>query len=134
MDNIGERLKFVRKNQGMTQDELSEKIGVSRGVIQNIEYNRASSVQDIVINAICDALDISKEWLLYGTGEMKQSEKNKLLNEIAEMAAKLSPAEQDYILDMMRTFNRHREKIQLKEPAKGLDAKLQEIERNNLGR
>ena len=40
MDTLGERLNFVRKKKGYTQDSLAEAIGVSRGVIFNLEKNK----------------------------------------------------------------------------------------------
>lgn len=69
--NIGERLKYARKYRKMSQDELSGRIGVSRGVITNIELNKVKSPQQIVITAICRVLQIRQEWLLDGEGEME---------------------------------------------------------------
>ena len=40
MDTLGERLNYARKNRGFTQDSLAESIGVSRGVIFNLEKNK----------------------------------------------------------------------------------------------
>lgn len=39
---IGERLKIARKARGYTQDSLAEALGMSRGVITNIEYGGLS--------------------------------------------------------------------------------------------
>ena len=36
MRSLGERLTYVRKQRGYTQDALAEAIGVSRGVIFNL--------------------------------------------------------------------------------------------------
>lgn len=51
MNTLGERLYYVRKSKGYTQDSLAESIGVSRGVIFNLEKNKTQP-QLIVINAI----------------------------------------------------------------------------------
>ena len=37
---ISERLKYVRKMRGFTQESLAAAIGASRGVITNIEYGK----------------------------------------------------------------------------------------------
>ncbi len=63
MDTLGERLKYTRKKHGYTQDSLAEIIGVSRGVIFNLEKNKTEP-QSIVINAICQTLKINKDWLV----------------------------------------------------------------------
>lgn len=109
---IGERLKKARKSKGYTQEALATAIGTSRGVITNIEYGKAEP-QPLAIRAICDVLDINEQWLITGTGEMEsisKSEKSaRLLSDIYNSAKELSAEEQDYILDMIRTFQKHRE-------------------------
>jgi len=72
MDTLGGRLKHARKNKGFTQDSLAETIGVSRGVIFNLEKNKTEP-QTIVINAICQTLNINKDWLMNGSGEMESA-------------------------------------------------------------
>ncbi len=112
--SISIRLKQARKSKGYTQDSLANAIGVSRGVISNIEYDKAEP-QPLVIHAICDVLQINESWLLTGAGQMENDsdiEKSAhLLAEIYNSAKELSEEEQDYILDMIRTFQKHRENI-----------------------
>lgn len=112
--NIASRLKQARKSKGYTQDALASAIGVSRGVISNIEYEK-SEPQALVIRAICDVLRISEHWLMYGEGEMEINpdlkKSARLLSDIYNSAKELSEEEQDYILDMIKTFQKHRESI-----------------------
>ena len=85
MNTLGERLYYIRKSKGYTQDSLAESIGVSRGVIFNLEKNKTQP-QLIVINAICQTLNINKEWLVNGIGEMEDtheaSQSTKILTEL----------------------------------------------------
>lgn len=108
------RLKQARKAKGYTQDALAAAIGVSRGVISNIEYEKAEP-QPLVIRAICDVLQIKENWLLTGEGQMESSSdkeiSTRLLSEIYAAAKALSEEEQDYILDMIRTFQKHRQNL-----------------------
>lgn len=112
--NLASRLKQARKSKGYTQDALASAIGVSRGVISNIEYEKTEP-QALVIRAICDVLQIDENWLTSGEGQMESNpslEKSaRLLSEIYNSAKELSEEEQDYILDMIRTFQKHRENI-----------------------
>ncbi|WP_376774537.1 helix-turn-helix domain-containing protein [Clostridium thailandense] len=108
--NLGERLKVARKSKGLTQDELAEKIGTSRGVITNIEYNKTEMPQPLIINALCNVLEINKEWLLNGTGEMNNSEElksSRILSEIYSISKDLSEDEQLYILNVIKTYKKH---------------------------
>ncbi len=112
--NIASRLKQARKSKGYTQDSLANAIGVSRGVISNIEYEKAEP-QTLVIHAICDVLQIDENWLVSGEGEMERNPElersARILSDIYNSAKELSEEEQDYILDMIKTFQKHRENI-----------------------
>ena len=105
--SIAIRLKQARKSKGYTQEALACAIGVSRGVISNIEYEKAEP-QPLVLHAI------SEDWLISGNGFMESAgtlKSARLLSEIYDAAKELSEAEQDYILDMIKTFCRHQETL-----------------------
>ena len=107
MDTLGERLNFVRKKNNYTQESLANEIGVSRGVIYNLEKN-ITMPQTIVINAICKTLKINKEWLIDGNGEMddmsEKSQSQKVLKELYDIAKGLSINEQLYLLDTVKAL------------------------------
>ncbi|MDR7811818.1 MULTISPECIES: helix-turn-helix domain-containing protein [Lacrimispora] len=107
MDTLGGRLKHARKNKGFTQDSLAETIGVSRGVIFNLEKNKTEP-QTIVINAICQTLNINKDWLMNGSGEMENTarinQRAKILTELYEVIKGLSEDEQLYLLDTIKAL------------------------------
>lgn len=107
MNSLGERLHYARKKNGYTQDSLAKTIGVSRGVIFNLEKNKTEP-QTIVINAICQILKINKDWLTNGTGEMENnsdaSQSAKILAELYETAKELSEDELLYLLDIVKAM------------------------------
>ena len=104
---LGERLNYARKKKGYTQESLGDTIGVSRGVIFNLEKNKTEP-QTIVINAICQTLKVNKDWLLTGNGNMEDTsevEKSaKILAELYEVAQTLSEKEQLYLLDTVKSL------------------------------
>lgn len=108
MNTLGERLIYVRKKNGYTQSSLAEAIGVSRGVIFNIEKNKTIP-QAIVVNAICQTLRINKDWLLRGTGKMEDTREailsTKILAELYQVTRELPEEEQFYLLDIARALN-----------------------------
>lgn len=108
---IGARLKQARSLKGYTQNSLADAIGVSRGVITNIEHEKAEP-QLLVVREICYVLGINMPWLLNGVSPMEadqgQQKSVRLLAEIYHSATLLSEAEQDYILDMIKTFQKHK--------------------------
>lgn len=109
MNTLGERLIYIRKENKLTQDSLAELIGVSRGVIFNLEKNKAKP-QVIVINAICQNLKINKKWLLYGIGEIENnntSNSSKIITEIVEITNDLSENQLLYLLNTIRIFKKY---------------------------
>ena len=109
MVGLGERLRYARKHKGYTQDSLAAAIGVSRGVIYNLEKNKAPA-QVIVIHAICQTLHIRKAWLLEGVGDMnepvKAHQSAKILVELHDIAAELSEPEIRYLLEVAAAMKR----------------------------
>lgn len=107
MNTLGERLTYARKKNGYTQESLGDEIGVSRGVIFNLEKNKTEP-QTIVINAICQTLKINKDWLLTGNGTMEDiseaSKSAKILAELYEVAQTLSEKEQLYLLNTIKSL------------------------------
>jgi len=108
--SIGERLKAARKKRGISQDELAKSIGVSRGVITNIEYDKVNTPQLIILEAMVQKLKIRKEWLIEGQGDMDNNsdvlQSAKTLAELYEVAKDLSEDEQLYLLDVIEAMKK----------------------------
>ena len=105
MNSLGERLHYARKKNRYTQESLADAIGVSRGVIFNLEKNKTEP-QKIVVNAICRILKINKDWLLLGLGDMEvldeTSQSDKILEELYQNAKDLSVNELLFLLDSVK--------------------------------
>ncbi|MCF7567008.1 helix-turn-helix domain-containing protein [Sabulilitoribacter arenilitoris] len=66
MDNIGEKIKNVRKKKGLSQEELAESATINLRTIQRIENNE-SEPRGKTLHLICDVLEINVEDILdYG--------------------------------------------------------------------
>lgn len=65
---IGERIKQVRKDKKMTQQEFCNRIGVKQPSLAAIESGR-NNPSDQTIFAICKAFQVSEKWLRSGEGE-----------------------------------------------------------------
>ena len=79
--DIRERIMLIRKESRFTQQCFADTIGVSVGVIANIELGRAP-VTRVVGIAICSKFHVREQWLFEGTGDMYQADD--LLETIAE--------------------------------------------------
>jgi putative transcriptional regulator len=57
MEEIQIRLREIRKERGLSQNELARKIEQSVTNVQNIEYGNIKSVTIDTLKALCKALD-----------------------------------------------------------------------------
>lgn len=64
-----DRIKKIRKELDLTQQEFADRIGVKRGGIANYEIGR-NEPTDSVISLICREFNINEDWLRTGEGEM----------------------------------------------------------------
>lgn len=65
---IGERIKYIRKEQGLTQEEFGACIGVKGNTITGYEGGTRTP-SDTVLNLICLNFRINQTWLRTGEGE-----------------------------------------------------------------
>ena len=66
---LNERIKELRKQLSLTQDEFARRLGVTRGVITNIEFDKTTP-KDQFVSLICREFGVSQAWLVDGEGEM----------------------------------------------------------------
>ncbi len=66
---IGERIRVIREQSGLTQDEFAKKIKLARNTITLIESGRRNP-SERTLSDICQRFNVNKDWLLTGNGEM----------------------------------------------------------------
>lgn len=60
----GEKIKRLRKELGMTQEELGKKIGVQKAAINKYETGTVVNLKREVINNLAKVLGVSPVWLM----------------------------------------------------------------------
>ncbi len=68
MDTIGERIRFIRKKNGLKQEEFAKDLSVSRSFISRIESNKEKA-SDTVLKLMSLQYNVSLRWLTNGKGE-----------------------------------------------------------------
>lgn len=96
---MNSRVREVREHLGLSQAQFGERLGVSRDVISNIEYNRLKNPKqkEPVIKLICSTFGVNEIWLRSGEGEMFQA-----ITENEELSAYLG----DVMHDEPESFRR----------------------------
>lgn len=91
------RIKKLRKELNLTQEEFSSRIGLSRNFIAQIEIG-TKQPSDRTISDICREFNINEEWLRTGEGDM-YSDKDLDFATICSKIGATDPKAQQAIID-----------------------------------
>lgn len=104
----GNRVKMLRNEKKLTQQDLSKKIGVSKSALSQIENNKITPSRETV-SALSHVLDVTSDFIL-GLSEYREldkeesSEVRKEMNVLTEKIEKLSEERQRLLIDMMKAI------------------------------
>ena len=88
-----ERVKAVRQALGLSQQEFGSRIGIKISAMSYLESGKSRLTESNAI-LICKEFNVSREWLLNGTGEMFLPESSDSLDALAEQYD-LTPLERE---------------------------------------
>lgn len=102
--NIGERIRAIRENTGLTLEELSEKIGISKQTLSRYETGAIKNIPISNIEALAEALNVPLSYLM---GYGKDTPKNeKIANYITDTYLKIDREKQDFLLHIIESLSR----------------------------
>lgn len=101
-----ERIKIIRKELGLTQEEFAKRIGLVRSSIAKYEIGKREPTNAIILS-ICKEFNVREEWLRNGEGEMHKE--NPLKDEAGYYIEELLEDYEDnplysVILTMVKTY------------------------------
>lgn len=90
--NISDRIKKIRTDHSpkLSQTEFGERLGVSKDVIANLEYDRVKP-SDSMIRLICMTYKVNPVWLETGEGEPYDTYSPDLAQEMRDLLRGSSP-------------------------------------------
>lgn len=100
MNSIGERIKKIREEKRISQQELARKINKSQGTVAHLENNDHKGTFEILIS-ICEVLNVSADWILFGKEndldiDNLSDEGKKMLQEYKKYLEQNYPAKKEY--------------------------------------
>ena len=66
---MNERIKLLRIDQKMTQEQFADALSIKRNTVASYEIGK-TGVSDRVLDLICIKFNVNRRWLLTGEGEM----------------------------------------------------------------
>ncbi|MDR1389635.1 MAG: helix-turn-helix domain-containing protein [Treponema sp.] len=99
-DTIGQRIKKLRKELRLTQNEFSAIITVSSGQLACIETEKRI-VNGRTIKLICDSFNVNDTWLRSGEGSMFTDDRDTRYTKLVALYDTLQPKYQEYLIDQI---------------------------------
>lgn len=106
MQNIGDRIRSIRKERHITQKEITTAVGIGQSTLSDIENGRNSPSYETIV-ALSNFFKVSPEWLLTGKeNEHKPVDYNfsKEERRLLELFKQLSPVNRTKIMERMETM------------------------------
>lgn len=117
-----ERIKYIRKEVGLTQVEFGEKIGVKGNTVTGYEKGLRNPT-DAVILSICREFNVNENWLRNGEGPIYKERDGSF----TEMLSDIDDSDDDFIKNIIKIYMELDEdsKAVLKKVAKKMAEKYQ---------
>ncbi len=65
---IGDRIRELRKMEGLNQEQFALELGIKRGYVSTLEKHKNEPSKQLILN-ICRAFGVSYDWLKNGVGK-----------------------------------------------------------------
>ena len=82
-EEIGERIKKIRENMGMTKESFAKQLGISGQYLGLIEHGKnCLSIEKLKI--LCDFTNLSADYILFGKNQNMVNDTKDILAEFTE--------------------------------------------------
>ena len=105
MENVGERIKMLRKKLGLTQSELAQKLGLEWAAISKYETNRVPLTQDSLLR-LAEVFNVTTDYIL--TGKHTINEPIEIAASMKDKAdlSRMSEKDKEYFLGLIDSLSK----------------------------
>lgn len=96
---VNDRIKKIRKDAGLTQEQFAKKLGVKRNTVATYEMGRSTPI-DAAIASICREFGVNEDWLRNGNEPMYLPAGDKLERYLAQ----ISKGDDTFIKDLIEVY------------------------------
>lgn len=96
---MNERIKLIRKHYNLSQTAFGAPIGVTLGVIKNLEQGK-TTLSSPLFELLCSVYKVNTEWLRTGKGDMLEQKDSSVVRIMAQ-EYNLTPAATEIIKNFL---------------------------------
>ena len=89
--SIGERIKAIRLEKGLTLEEVGNRVGVGKSTVRKWETGDIANMRRDKIALLANALNVSPTYLMGWDDNRDDDPRSDLLKQINDLAASLPP-------------------------------------------
>ncbi|GMQ56752.1 hypothetical protein AN1V17_11460 [Vallitalea sediminicola] len=104
-----ERLKQLRKELELNQENFGKKVSLSRTAVANMEIGHRT-VTNRTIQLICSTFNVNEEWLRTGNGEMFNITED-LIELFGYMLNDMTEIEKDFMIKYLKLPSQERQMV-----------------------
>lgn len=104
MENVGERIKRLRKELNLTQTELAQKLNLECAAISKYETGRVPLTQDSLLK-LSEIFDVTTDYLLCKTNDKTYNKSIQIaacMNDDTVDLSNLSDKDKSFVLDLIK--------------------------------
>ena len=72
METMGDRIRMLRESKGLSQEQLAQQLGISKGAVSQWELGYTKNIKNVLFLALVQILGTSQEFLLFGPDQPKK--------------------------------------------------------------
>lgn len=101
---MGERIRLLRREHGLTQEELGKAVGLQRAAINKYEKGRVENMKRSTIMKLAKVLHTTPSYLMGYEDDKALSELTAIQEEVIEKFFSLTPKNQETLLGIIETL------------------------------
>lgn len=103
--NIGERIKLIREQKGLTLEELGKLCKTTKQTVYKYENSIVTNIPLDRLALIADALGVSSAYLMGWENTPGENEElKKQVDEVTAFLSQVEPEQREAVLQMLRAF------------------------------
>lgn len=101
---MGERIRLLRREHGLTQEELGKAVGLQRAAINKYEKGRVENMKRSTIMKLAEVLHTTPSYLMGYEEDEALAELTAMQEDIMEKVFALTPQNQKTLLGIIETL------------------------------
>jgi transcriptional regulator with XRE-family HTH domain len=66
METLGERIRCCRNKKWLSQQQLADLLGITKGAVSQWENGRSANIKLVTVLKLCEVLGVTLDYLVHG--------------------------------------------------------------------